>query len=41
MDRKCPKCGKEMAVDYEKYINAVVWVCRKCGKEIYICDRSC
>lgn len=38
MNRKCPECGKKMEVNCNKYVNATVWVCENCGKEIFICD---
>lgn len=39
MSRKCPKCKKEMGVNSDKYVNAIVWICKKCGHEVFICDQ--
>ena len=38
MNRECPKCGKKMQIDSDKYVNATVWVCSSCSEEIFICD---
>jgi len=41
MTRECPECKHEMEIAFEKYIDAIVWVCPDCGEEIYICFRGC
>lgn len=39
MNRECPKCKKEMSVDSNKYVDVIVWVCKECGHEIFICNQ--
>lgn len=41
MNRECPQCKHEMEINYDKYCNVVVWICPKCGEEIYICFNGC
>ena len=36
----CSKCKGKMYVDYNKYVDSTVWVCRSCGNEILICGNN-
>ena len=38
MTRECPECEHQMEVEYDKYVNAIIWLCPNCGNEIHIAD---
>lgn len=38
INRKCSKCKEEMYINYNKYADSTVWICKSCGHEIFICD---
>lgn len=39
-NRKCSKCKEEMYIDYSKYVDSTVWICKSCGHEVLICNNS-